>query len=194
MPLEISGGHFVYLRNNTLVRAQDVRVGDMLKSDTTDMVVTRIESIQRQGLYAPATENGKIWVSGVTTSSYISLIDDDEIVSSNMQAVLSHVALAPLRMVCKISSFSICQNESYSEDGYSMNLWSLIQFGHYFMAMAIPMKVTTLIVMVPMLFAVSGMETVLSHGTWTSILAVGLAIVTFFQLKTITKVKTASKG
>jgi hypothetical protein len=43
-----------------------------------------------------------------------------------MQVVLSHMALAPLRMACEFGSFSICQSETYSKDGYSTNLWTLI--------------------------------------------------------------------
>jgi hypothetical protein len=60
-PLEISGDHFLSLHDDTVVRARDVQVGDILKGDAgADMAVTHIQNIQRRGLYAPATENGKI--------------------------------------------------------------------------------------------------------------------------------------
>jgi hypothetical protein len=177
MPLEISGDHFLYLHNDKVVRARAIQVGDILKGDeAVNMTVTHIKSIHRQGLYAPATENGKIWVSGVTASSYISLIDED-IVSTNMQARLSHMALSPLRILCTIGSFSICQNETYSDDGYSMNLWNSVQFGHHFKALAIHMKLMMLIVVVPLLCTVSSLEMAVNHGILMYMLTVGLVAI-----------------
>jgi hypothetical protein len=188
MPLEITGDHFLYLYDDKVIRARDVQVGDTLKGDAdTDMVVTHIQSIQRQGLYAPATENGKIWVSGVMASSYIALMDDGTM-SPNMQIVLSHMALSPLRMVCTIGSFSICQNEAYSEDGYSMNLWTLIQFGHHFVTLSELLQLWMLMAVAPLLMVVGGLEVVLHHGMWASVLMVGLVV----MMKTI-KTKTLAK-
>jgi hypothetical protein len=184
-PLEISDDHFLYLHDNKVIRARDVQVSDKLKGDASaNMVVIHIKHIQRQGLYAPATENGLIWVSGVTASSYISLLEEGSIVSTNKQAMLSHMALAPLRMVCNFGSFSICQNETYSEDGYSMNLWTLIQFGHYFLSLTNLVQVSTLIVVAPLLLALGGLEMALHHGMWVSMLTVGI-VVTISKMKTI---------
>jgi hypothetical protein len=180
VPLEISGDHLLFLQNDKVVRARDVQVGDTLKGDSaSNMVVTHIMSIQRQGLYAPVTANGKIWVSGVTASSYISLMDE-EIVSHKMQSVLSHMALAPLRMVCTMGSFSICQGETYSDDGYSMNLWTLIQFGHYFSTLAKPFQYWMLIFVAPSLLVLGCMEMALEHCMWTII---GLLITTKMIIK-----------
>jgi hypothetical protein len=180
VPLEISNDHFLYLHDDKVVRARDVQVGAKLKGDAAvNMVVTHIQSIQRQGLYAPATENGKIWVSGVMASSYISLIDE-ETVSPNMQAVLSHVALAPLRMACTMGSFSICENETYSDDGYSMNLWTLIQFGHHLLTLTKFAQLWILMVIAPSLLVVGGVEMALHPGTLTII---GLVITTKMIIK-----------
>jgi hypothetical protein len=185
MPLEISDDHFLYLHDDKVVSARDVQVGDILKGDgTSGTVVTYIQNIQRQGLYAPATENGKIWVSGVTASSYISLINE-EIVSPNWQAMLSHVALAPLRLACTMGNFSLCQRESHSVDGYSTNLSLLIVFGQYFMALMTSMQLLTLVVVSPLLFALVAEEMAFTHGIWVSIMTVGL--VASFKMKTITK-------
>jgi hypothetical protein len=189
VPLEISNDHFLYLHDDKVVRARDVQVGDILKGDgTSGTVVTYIQNIQRKGLYAPATENGKIWVSGVTASSYIALMDDD-IMSPNMQIVLSHMALSPLRMVCSMGSFSICQNETYSEDGYSMNLWMLIQFGHHFLTLTKHLQLWMLVAVAPLLLVVGGMELALYHGMWASMLTVGLVV----TMKTIMTNKTIAK-
>jgi hypothetical protein len=184
-PLEISDDHFLYLHNNKVVRARDVRVGDRLKGDTANMVVTHIEYIRRQGVYAPATESGKIWLSGVTTSCYVSLINED-IMSPNMHAALSHMALGPLRMVCKIGSFSICQHETHSDNGFSMNLWTLIMFGHQLVALSIHMQLLVVVVVVPLLLAASGLELVFLYGIWASFLIFGYFI-TVFKMKAITK-------
>lgn len=66
-------------------------------------------------------------MTGVMASTYISLLDEG-IVPPNTQAVLSQVALAPLRLVCEFGSFSICQNEMYSEVGFSMNRSTICGF------------------------------------------------------------------
>jgi hypothetical protein len=186
-PLEISGDHFLYLNNGKVIRAQDVQIGDVLKGSTADtMTVTEIKQIQRLGLYAPATEDGKIWVSGVSASSYISLLDSS-IVSHNVHATLSHMALAPLRMACnRIGSFSVCQIETYSEDGYSMNLLPLIQFGHYFMGLTIPVQMLTSMFFVPLLLVVTGVIFVIKHSICASMLTVGLVAIA--KMKMISKV------
>jgi hypothetical protein len=138
-------------------------------------------------LYAPATESGKLLVSGVIASSYVSLMDED-IVSSNMQATLSHMALAPLRMVCTIGSFSICENEEYTGEGYSTNLWRLIQFGHHFAALMIPMQLLMLWVLVPLLLVLSSAEMACAHGMWWAcMLTVTLVVITTFKMKTNAK-------
>jgi hypothetical protein len=189
IPLEISGNHLLYRHDDSVVRAQDVQIGDILKGDTTNMVVTHVKNIQRQGLYAPATENGKIWVSGVTASSYISLFNND-IISPNIEAMVSHMALAPLRVACNIGSFLICQSETYSEDGFSMNLLTLINFGHRLMTLKVPMQLCTLLVVAPLLLVLGGMEMTLNHGVSASMWVIGI-VVTISMMKTITKVKTA---
>jgi hypothetical protein len=99
------------------------------------------------------------------------------------------MALAPLRMVCNLGSFSICQNETHTEEGFSMNLWTLIQFGHHFMALMIPIQLSTITVVVPLLFSVSIVEMVFTHGIWASMITVGL-VVTIFKI-TIAKAKVA---
>jgi hypothetical protein len=102
------------------------------------------------------------------------------------------MALAPLRMACNVGSFSICQNETYSEDGYSMNLWTLIQFGAHFFTLAKLVQVWIMIVVVPLLLVVSRMEMALHHGMWASILTVGL-VVTISKMKTIAEIKATKK-
>jgi hypothetical protein len=107
--------------NNHAVRAQDIQVGDILSGNK----VTHILTVQRRGLYAPLTESGTILVSGVTASCYVDIAPS---VMPTIQACASHAALAPLRILCAWK-FSICQNETYTADGYSSNLLAMAQFG-----------------------------------------------------------------
>lgn len=175
MPLEITGDHFLYLHDDTVVRAKDIQVDNFLKGGATPMVVTHIKKIQRRGLFSPATENGMIWVSGVTASSYSSLINEG-IIPPKVHAVMSHMALSPLRLVCKIGSFSICQNETYSTDGYSMNLLTLVNFGLLFMTLTIPIQLLTLMVVAPIMFALSIVEMAFSHGIFPSMSTFGFVV------------------
>jgi hypothetical protein len=125
MPLEVSSEHFVFRgKDKFLVRAGDIQVGDELGQIGNK--VHTIRSIKRRGLYAPLTESGELLVSGIPSSSYIALLDN--MVAPSVQAAASHAALAPLRLACRFD-FSICQNETYSKDGFSSNLEKLVQFG-----------------------------------------------------------------
>jgi hypothetical protein len=80
-PLESSVDIILYLHNDMVIRPEAIQVGDILKGDTNKRFSTHIQNIQRHGLYAPATEDGKICVSVVFVidSSYISLLNEDSV-------------------------------------------------------------------------------------------------------------------
>jgi hypothetical protein len=163
LPLEVSEDHFVYLSNDKIVRAQDVQIGDRLKGDAIknkNMVVTDIQEIQRRGMYAPGTENGKIWVSGVTASCYVSLLNT---VSADMQAMGMHMALAPLRMACNRGSFSICKDEMYSDEGYFANLLAMVKFGLHVWNLSGLFQFATAMTFSPLLLLFAGLEMILNH-------------------------------
>lgn len=172
LPLEISPDHFLYLHNDKVVRARDVRIGDVLKGDTKDLVVTDTKSIHRNGLFAPATESGTIWVSGVTASSYVSLMDHN-VVSPNVQVWASHTALSPLRLVCSVGNFTICQNETYSNDGYSTKLSILIKFGLHFMTLSNHFRLWILMLCAPFLMVLACVEIAFNDGSLIGMLMVG---------------------
>jgi hypothetical protein len=151
-PLEVSHGHFLIKdTKNHAVRAQDIIVGDMLSGNK----VTRISTIQRCGLYAPVTESGTIWVSGVTASCYVDILSS---VMPTLQAHASHTALAPLRIMCAWK-FSLCQNEMYSVDGYSSNLLAMTQFGLLLSSWNSVLQWLVVIVFSPVLIGVFALET-----------------------------------
>jgi hypothetical protein len=180
IPLEVSSDHLLYLSNKTALSAQDVRVGDVLRGDKDETIVTRIATVKRHGLYAPATENGLISVSGVTASTYISFLDES-IVSPTMQAWLSHATLAPLRMVCGMVSFSICTSERYSDDGYSMNLFHLIDVGFRFLGVTGWMQLLALIVIVPFILILSYVEVIVQQKIWMALYLVPI----YFALRNL---------
>jgi hypothetical protein len=121
-PLEVTHGHLLIKDSeNNAVCAQDVQVSDILLGSK----VVRISTVQRRGLYAPVTERGTIVVSGVTASCYVDILSA---IAPTLQAYASHAALTPLRFMCAMK-FSLCENETYSVEGYSSNVLRMAQFG-----------------------------------------------------------------
>lgn len=121
--LEISPIHMMYA-NGKVVRAMDVQVGDRLNHH---QVVTSIQSVVRQGLYAPFTMNGSIQVSGIRASSYVSLWTKEWVA---VDSAFQHIVLTPLRLYCMLEG---CKNETYNDEGFPtqyawlVGLW--INFG-----------------------------------------------------------------
>jgi hypothetical protein len=70
--LELSPDHMVLVRDR-LVPASTVQLGDFLSNGES---VTSIKSVNRKGVYAPFTTTGTIVVSGIVSSSFISLQKD----------------------------------------------------------------------------------------------------------------------
>ena len=128
--LEATSGHFVFVDGKAApVRVDSVQVGDALEG----AIVTKIGSVQKMGVYAPLTMDGKIVVDGVKASNYVSLhqIDADSIIGRNLHT-FSHVGIAPFRLLCTRVSTAAC--ESYNEeDGIPHALVSMHQFFDWFM-------------------------------------------------------------
>lgn len=111
--LEISSDHIFYVRGGP-VPASSVSIGDPL--NVAGDVVTHIERVPSQGLYAPVTVSGDIMVSGLHSSCYVAILPE---VSPQLQLVGTHFLLSPLRMACALD-FDLCVDETYSvPDGYS---------------------------------------------------------------------------
>jgi hypothetical protein len=106
-PLEVSHEHFIYVSKKA-TRASQVRVGDLL--DGLDEV-ERVESVKRQGAYAPLTESGHILVSGFHASNYVGILDH---LSPMLQNMASHFMLSFRRITC-YANMDICTKESYTD-------------------------------------------------------------------------------
>lgn len=120
-PLEVSPMHYLF-QNGRVVAAHTVQVGDFLDAvgeGISKKQVVSIETVKRRGLYAPATKSGDLIVNGVRASNYVQLAD----ASMLNPHEIAHAYMAPRRWWC---SFLSCEDESYTEDGYSAYLMPLL--------------------------------------------------------------------
>lgn len=128
--LEMTGEHLVFLDNKSNpVRADSIKVGDVLRGEAAPAEVTQIGSIAKQGLYTPLTNDGTVVVNGIVASSYISLQDSAteliQVEGINMgmsQHTFVHLTLSPFRMMCQIM-----ECDSYNEQGMPQYVASGIQ-------------------------------------------------------------------
>lgn len=155
-PIEITGEHLLYLKDQPHpVRADAVKVGDILLGlGEGSAQITKLSTVQKEGLYAPLTAAGSIVVNGLVASTYISHQQDApffvqigqggwlELPLS--QADIGHIWVTPLRMLCGASSG---QMPSYcsQDDSNEFHPWvsfgmRLIRFGeqqHIFIQIAL---------------------------------------------------------
>jgi phosphate transport system substrate-binding protein len=139
-PLEVTDDHMI-MKGNAAVRAGDVKVGDILSSGP----VNKIETVKRQGTYAPATEAGKIAVSGVKASSYVSILN----IEGTAQHYAYQAGLAPLRLLCKLD-FSNCSSESYT-NGISNQYFGLVRVINVLSKLPVCIQVATVAIAAPVL-------------------------------------------
>lgn len=79
------------------VRADTIKEGDVLQGFGGPATVSRVRSVDKKGLYAPLTNNGKLLVDGIKASSYISLQPTTEYVElQGGVSVMAHHDLAHL--------------------------------------------------------------------------------------------------
>ena len=133
-PLELTHKHMVFVQGKSNpVRADSLQVGDVLQSVNIESdnhhykpaSIRKIQSVQREGVYAPLTTGGTLVVNGIAASSYIPIhetTDNLEYVAlqgtkiqipimSHQSSV--HMVLAPFRLVCRATSwFGLCDTNS----------------------------------------------------------------------------------
>jgi hypothetical protein len=118
--LEMTGQHLVFLEDKSNpVRADSVKVGDLLSGSSA---VTKISTVNREGINTPFTKDGTLVVDGIVASSYISLQDNAEefVALGGNPTFISqhdyvHMGLSPFRLMCMGISSSLCS--SYDKDG-----------------------------------------------------------------------------
>lgn len=124
MPLEITKDHMVYL-DGQMIPASSVKKGDALHGINGPMKVTKVQLVQRTGLYAPLTPSGTIHVNGIMASNYILLQKGSSefvelqggIATLLPQHSAIHMFLSPLRVACMGVHSSLCSND-WMENGF----------------------------------------------------------------------------
>lgn len=126
--LEITPAHLVPVHGRPHpVAGETIQLGDQLLSwgqeDLVDTTVNKIETVWREGVFAPLTPSGWLVVNGVSASCYICLNTP----SSNkedalLMGILSHhdflhMTLAPLRMGCQMLAGKVSWEQDVSSDG-----------------------------------------------------------------------------
>jgi hypothetical protein len=129
-PLEISSDHMVYYMKNAhdsrtmAVPAGSLAIGDelVLKDGKSSSAIVKIQTVVRNGAYAPFTESGKLVVSGVLASSFVSMEPESgNVVMFSIKFAshqwLAHVFQTPHRLYYTL--FGSSNNESYTQEGLS---------------------------------------------------------------------------
>ena len=128
-PLEVTGDHLVYLSTEDgqqyAVSADTVKVGDLLVEEHPTLMipfasmtqaspVTKISTVEKQGLYMPLTPDGTLVVDGIKVSNYVALHTVAPKTVLNAFAFglterdLQHWWLTPHRMLCMGVSSAFC--------------------------------------------------------------------------------------
>jgi hypothetical protein len=121
-PLELTHNHMIFVPTGTepkSIPASTIKVGDqvVLEDGRTTGLVTDINMVERPGLYAPFTESGRLVVSGVLASSYVSLQPRTEKLKIGPYTTpfsmqwLGHAFTFHRRLYCRYRT--VCQEEEY---------------------------------------------------------------------------------
>jgi hypothetical protein len=114
--LEITGDHLMFVDGqSSAVRAESVKVGDALSGAR----VTKVGAVERNGIYAPFTTDGKLVVDGVKASSYALPVA----LNGGYLQEMSHYGISPFRLLCTKVSSSYC--EANTADGIPSVLASI---------------------------------------------------------------------
>ena len=127
--ITISANHLVFTAispESSSMKVQPLLAGEIKEGDSLIVCdeqnqpatsqVTKIHTVQKQGVYAPLTRSGVIVVDGVMASCYASFHSHD----------LAHVAFAPLRLYSSISKGPPQPKEGIH--GYAMSLYKTVKF------------------------------------------------------------------
>lgn len=100
-----TAGHYIVV-NDGFQTARSVKVGDLLTlASGKQSPVTAVESIQKNGLYNPQTQDGRIIVDGIIASTYTTAV----------HPAAAHGMLAPLRFLYQLG---LLRHFDLFHDGY----------------------------------------------------------------------------
>ena len=166
--LEVSRDHLLYTQRSPVpVAAGKIVVGDILAPSN---VVARIETIKRQGLFAPLTISSTLLVNGVEASSYAT-IDRylDSYIHIGSWATpftyhgIGHIWFAPYRIACTRFP-SLCSKEETPYPSQFLE-WSIrdLSIIQLFKSGPAALQAVTFVSFVPFLVTMILLEGFLSH-------------------------------
>ncbi|CAB9511247.1 expressed unknown protein [Seminavis robusta] len=145
-PLEITSQHLVYVQGKDApVTAGSIKVGDTLTEAGQGgaAVVTKIDTVQRHGIYAPLTPDGTLVVDGIASSCYVSLQPNGdpqtmELKGCSALSVFSHHRVAHMlltvpRLVC-MGGINPKWCQTYNEDGVALFVQTAFDLSDWFHA------------------------------------------------------------
>lgn len=95
--LEMSTDHMVFVSKDQTKPASSLSLGDSVwTANGTEATVTRIQTVDRRGAFAPFTPSGSIFVNGVVASTFVSLQEGEAYLQLGVSTQFSHQWLAHL--------------------------------------------------------------------------------------------------
>jgi hypothetical protein len=177
-PLELSADHMVFVQKNHAVPAASLKIGDaLLRPDGELTTIKRIHVVTRYGAYAPFTFSGSVVVNGIVGSSYVGLQGKSEYLQLGESLPtpltlqwLAHAFEAPHRLAYRLGFV----NEQYTAKGVSQ--W--VDLPHKFGNWLVQQNGAMMSLFVVPAFAVFGFVWCLEQYLLTSVVLVGLLLVT----------------
>jgi hypothetical protein len=203
-PLEITPDHLIFLQDKEFpVAAAEVKVGDLLVGpEHFSPKVLQIKTVVREGFYAPFTSGSTILVDGILASCYTSQSKEQKshltIGGRNLLSwhMISHMWLAPKRLLCLGVSIKLCQPpsaqdvESYYE-GWTEAGDSVAQF--YEQQNVFVQTLMFLFFIVIFTLPIFFVEQLLLGSLPGAVTLVGLFLLSFYS-KTVSKKKAPKKS
>jgi Hint module len=123
-PILISPDHMIFIPGNHAVPVGTLQKGDsLLLPNGESTVITNIQTVERQGMFAPFTMSGKLLVNGYVASSFVSIqppsgylvLGNGSWKTPISLQWLAHVFESPHRLVYRLG----ITTEFYSREGIS---------------------------------------------------------------------------
>ena len=214
--LEVTENHLIFVEGKSHpVPARRVRAGDILKGIQSQQYqatlnVTSINTILREGLYAPLTNDGTLVVGNekVVASNYIFLQESENLIAKDghvqlrsigtvswlHHADMSHMWLSPLRLVCTLEQSgkpnhpllrgmlpsSICTSRS-TDDGLLEYVSVGLKLTHFMDQQPLWAQLTILIPVLILLSLCMAAENLILEGRVSSWLLAALALLLSYR-------------
>ncbi|CAB9496665.1 expressed unknown protein [Seminavis robusta] len=195
-PLEATGQHLVYVQGEDApVTAKSIKVGDTLPQAQAGhgqggaAIVTKIDTVQRHGIYAPLTQDGTLVVDGIASSCYISLQPNGNPKTMELQghstSMLSHHNVAHMlmtlpRLVC-MGGINPRMCQTYNNNGVALFVQMAFDLAHWFHAQHWVVQIFLLAVYLVVLCPLYALELLFGAKLAAAMVVGGLVLVGFVR-------------